>query len=319
MGARPKLGILGLLALLCTVTPSSRPDAGAQPAAPTPPATGAAGAARTARELAEAPATAFQLIDQALADRKIDRDTALLYRAYAAFGNAGLPSQYRGPGGDVSEGATKRVVRQMRAVYRSLSPRVQEAIGPFLVPPYHRGSWADLKQRARAAQRAASPGPPAAGGGAAGRGRPAAPGPAQPVFPCRPDQRCPVSDLWESLVTLNDKVKIWWPKDVAGGRSIANLYANDLHQFVWPTLTGLMGEPLSDANEPNNGGDGRLDIALIPEWGRPMRRQPSPYSRQRWATRWRTSSLIRISSGHGCSTGSSGGRFSVASIPSLPP
>src|SRR5262249_11762818 len=60
---------------------------------------------------------------------------------------------------------------------------------------------------------------------------------------------------------------------------------------------------------PRGGGEGEGEGAL----------HPSPYSRHRWLTRCRISSLIRISSGHGCSTRSSGGRFSVASIPSFPP
>ena len=53
--------------------------------------------------------------------------------------------------------------------------------------------------------------------------------------------------------------------------------------------------------------------------GQRGRRHPRPYSRHRIATRWRTSSDMRISSGHDWSTPSSGARFSVASMPSFPP
>ena len=37
-----------------------------------------------------------ELIDRALASGAIDTETALIYKVYAAFGDARLPSQYRG-------------------------------------------------------------------------------------------------------------------------------------------------------------------------------------------------------------------------------
>ena len=42
------------------------------------------------------PATSYQLIDQALAAKHIDDETAHKYRVFAAFGDSRLPAAYRG-------------------------------------------------------------------------------------------------------------------------------------------------------------------------------------------------------------------------------
>jgi hypothetical protein len=71
--------------------------------------------------------------------------------------------------------------------------------------------------------------------------------------------------FWDSVVTDNGKVRIWYsnftPEDAAKAEDLAD----EVNLFIWPKLTGLMGrEPLSDSSLANNGGDGLLDVYLVP-------------------------------------------------------
>src|SRR5690606_4388601 len=68
---------------------------------------------------------------------------------------------------------------------------------------------------------------------------------------------------WHTVVTANDKVKVWYryPGDDARATAIAA----ELDRHVWGSLTGLMREPLPDcgATCPEGGGDTRIDIYLV--------------------------------------------------------
>jgi hypothetical protein len=68
---------------------------------------------------------------------------------------------------------------------------------------------------------------------------------------------------WGTVVTANDKVKVWYR--YPGDEARATAIAAELDRHVWGTLTGLMREPLPDcgAGCPTGGGDPRIDIYLV--------------------------------------------------------
>jgi len=78
------------------------------------------------------PPTTVELIDRA--EEEINPGTALLFKAYAVFGDKRLPGAYRSER-PVSEGT--KIMRDIRRNFRSLSPRARQALVPYLVNPLH--------------------------------------------------------------------------------------------------------------------------------------------------------------------------------------
>ena len=183
--------------------------------------------------LSPAPSS-FGLIDEALAGGTIGEETALTYKVYAVFGDDALPPEYRG---DDSGGPPDSfILSDVQLQFDTLSPEAQATLGPFLIPPAYKGSWASPQSPPGSAMIQAH-----------------APGPV-----------CSELDpnwLWHDAATAN--VRVWWqtqryPEDEAKAQAIAGA----MDATIWPALTNLMGEPLSDAGEFCNGGDGRLDMYL---------------------------------------------------------
>ena len=170
-----------------------------------------------------------ELIDRALASGAIDAETALIYKVYATFGDPRLPFQYRGDDRLVED---TRVLVQLVVEFDSLSPPTQALLAPFLLPPSAPGSWLELRE------------------GAMGSGAVTA-----------------AAVEWHSISTLNGKVKVWYEQrytDTGMDDVKATGLVHALDSLIWDKLTGLMGrEPLSDIGQPNNGGDGKLDIYLV--------------------------------------------------------
>ena len=186
------------------------------------------------------PPTSFQLIERALERGEIDEETALTYKVFAAFGDERLPEQYTG---DDSEILETNVGVEVMAQWDDLSAETQETIGPFMVQPIYEGSWWHL-ERTRAAPQNTVDGH---------------------VPPCVPRQECTINeDEWDYVG--GQDVKVWYPSHLSDQlRTRAEFVRDTIGGEVWPPLTGYMDrEPLSDADQENNGGDPRLDIALLP-------------------------------------------------------
>jgi hypothetical protein len=182
--------------------------------------------------------TSEYLIDEALANGEIDEETALTYKVFAAFGDTRLPTQYAG---DDSQVLDSHVMDKIVATWDTLSPQTQAVLDPFFVPPYYEGSWHDLATSASASLSSAS------------FTTAAAP-------PCSFREHCTESDDWTFLSGIN--AKIWYLKNNPSDENKAWEVFNEF-DTVWSKLTGLMGRmPINDTNDFNNGGDGRLDIAL---------------------------------------------------------
>ena len=80
------------------------------------------------------PVSSFALIDQ---DGSLDEGTAILYKAYAAFGDPRLPAEYAS---DVSS-VYQEVPREIWERPEGLSAQVEEALDKYLLPPDDPGSW----------------------------------------------------------------------------------------------------------------------------------------------------------------------------------
>ena len=205
---------------------------------------------RVAREhrRKEYPPSTVELIAKAEEEGSIDRDTSLLYKAYAVFGDRRLPDRYRS---DQPFSEATSVFADLRWGYNSLSPRVQKALIPFLVNPLHPES---IFNRA---------------GSVSGFSFPSL------ISNAHADTRIPVithagtlarwkSDgRWESLVTANRKTKIWYKR--GSGDWLVALESKKFFDSGWirEKLVGLMGvAPPMDASLA--GDDGLFDIWFYP-------------------------------------------------------
>ena len=115
-------------------------------------------------------------------------------------------------------------------VYRwsSLSAPTQQLLDPFLTPPIYPGSWF-------------------------------ASGSASKTLAPRGAQ-----DEWTKIPTARSWV--WYRAVDAGAEAAANNVAAEIEN-VWDKETNLMQhDPITDADKTNNGGDGKLDIYLLPSF-----------------------------------------------------
>lgn len=196
-----------------------------------------------------------QLIDAALARGEIDAETALAYKVFWTFGDARLPAAFRGDDHLVAESG---IVAEVQARYATLSAATQALLDPFLIPPAYVGSWAE--PAAASAGRAPAERAPAerAPGERASAGR-------APDGPQRNPPVCgdALAAGWTHLDGAH--VRVWWKTDGSVRADVAQSVVDAMEGTIWSKLTGLMGRrPLSDAGVLCSGGDGRLDIYLVP-------------------------------------------------------
>ncbi len=85
--------------------------------------------------------TTDQLIDAAVARGEISPEQGLTYKVFATFGDPRLPSKYKGVPDPVSEAPLDDVTAQ----WDQLSAGAKATLGPFLIPPFHQGSYWEQK------------------------------------------------------------------------------------------------------------------------------------------------------------------------------
>ncbi len=192
------------------------------------------------------PPTTVELIDKDAEAGAIDGDTALLYKVYGTFAAKQLPKRYRTQQ-PYSEGTA--VLREVRRRYNTLSPRVQQALLPFVVNPLHPQSifnqsaggfsLLDLIPTADAAVQI----PVVTNSGKLSRWK--------------------TEGGWVSLVTRNKKIKIWYKRG-SGDKRIAEESKKYFDQDkIREREVGLMGvAPPNDRNLA--GDDGLFDIWFYP-------------------------------------------------------
>ncbi len=195
--------------------------------------------------------TTNELIDVAVAQRKISAEKGLIYKVFAAFGDPRLPKKYKGAPDPLAEGPLDRVIAQ----WKDLSRSTKKTLGPFLIPPFHEGSYWEKSLRGRRPSSSAS------------RRRATA----DPNSPwCFGDPDVALED-WSYVEASSGpaagKVRIWYQKRYAAtDAALAGDLMGALESKIWPALTTLMGhEPLPDEGStgPCAGGSDAVDIALV--------------------------------------------------------
>src|SRR5689334_15056127 len=88
-------------------------------------------------------ASSDELIDAALKRGELDAETALIYHVFSACFDPRLPTKYHG---DDSKPSEREVVGEVIERFSQLSPQAKATLEPFTIPPYHTGSWWDLRQ-----------------------------------------------------------------------------------------------------------------------------------------------------------------------------
>jgi hypothetical protein len=183
--------------------------------------------------------TSDDLIGAALAAGTIDAEAALTYRVFALFADERLPAQFRAaePGHGLEQ-----AVSQLPRLLPGLSPAAQAALDPFTLPPYHAGSWWDLRnsdsQGARLAERRCG----------------------------QTDGTSDTSALesWHYVDGANSPVRIWWQADKPADGDVAAAMVAEV-DTIWLSLKALMGRtpPLDGGSiRPCRGGDDRIDVSL---------------------------------------------------------
>lgn len=183
------------------------------------------------------PPTSLGKIDEELAAGLITETDALRYKVFAVFGDARLPSRFRGA--VFNEGTA--VIDQLAEQYGDLPAEVRDELTPFVLPPDAPGSW-------YAASAAAGSTSSATG-----------------------DEH-PTGGFYALNVTDgagNDVAVVKWPA-THSLESSAETVRNALQgpDGVYAKLVALMGRPpRSDAalDPEYNGGDGRYDVYLLPQ------------------------------------------------------
>lgn len=200
----------------------------------------------------DADATSETLIAGAMAAGSISAEEALIYRVYAFFGDARLPVAYQGapsPQGSVS-------MRTVSAQLPTLSAAAQEILRPFLTPPIYRDSWFG-RQLGLAGTVAPA---------AAGRERALALG---STINCAPEAYLPYG-LMVRRATAHYNLYAFVESDADARRDTDALldYAASIIEKIDASLGQVTKRsPKSDIKEDCNGGDGAVDIYLIPRLG----------------------------------------------------
>jgi hypothetical protein len=189
-------------------------------------------AAKQTVEVTGSPVGSSQLIDSAVAAKKLTPQQGLYYRALAAFGDARLPARYEGDGSKVDHG----VVRELLEQWPALSPAQQGVLNPYFTPPPARG--------AHVAMAAAATNAPT----------------------CDPQMEETVKTRnWRSMAMPNGHVRVWWPlsMDEQIGPRMRSFVA-EIENRMWPRLVGLLGrEPMLDGKlRCYHGLDDKLDIYM---------------------------------------------------------
>ncbi|MHB1134467.1 MAG: hypothetical protein ACYC4L_19010 [Chloroflexota bacterium] len=215
---------------------ASAPTASATAPRSLPPTAASTVTATPAQAQSERPPSSAGLLDQAVEKGTLDREAALVYKVFAAFGDERLPSAYRG---DDSLRGSADALEEAAQSFDRLSPKAQEQLAPFLLPPSAPGSWLQLGQ-----------GMASAGSGATTHQ--VSWGAAAPAVE------------WGTVITANDRVKVWYQKRYPGDDLKAQGVARAIDATIWNKLANLMGRtPLPDGGFANNGGDSRVDIYLV--------------------------------------------------------
>lgn len=186
----------------------------------------------------------YALIDSALARNTIDDETAHKYRVFAAFGDSRLPAAYRGDDSELN--TIPPAVTRVAGLLPTLSAQARAELEPFFKRPADAGSWLELPS--------VEP------------GIDDAPELSGPNVSARDDVDAAETRRalqWHVARAVNGRVKVWAQLRYAGDSLKAEQLARAMTNPIWPKLTRLFWDPVSDANLPNNGGGPEFDVYLV--------------------------------------------------------
>lgn len=211
------------------------------------------------RPLPSSGATSVQLIDAALANGSISNEQALIYKMFAEFGDLRLPAEFRGA---PSPNLDSRIVEEVARVLPTLSAQTQALLQPFFILPVYEGSWAAL--------RASEPASATTGVQARGMRVMAA-------AEAAADDNCVYgrTSSFDTLVTAHTNIhyRAATPGtdpstqvDHVRGLRTAQIVARYIEEILTAESTLFGRTPPSDAGIDSgcNGGDGALDITIVP-------------------------------------------------------
>ena len=193
--------------------------------------------------------TTFDKIDAAVAGGAITPEQGLTYKVFAGFGDPRLPAQFVG---NAPDPLAQAPLNDVAARWAQLSAGTQATLGPFLIPPFHQGSyWDQQVNRSSLTPRQAT---------------------ARDADPSRPwcdpttNNQILIQD-WSFVEADSGKVRIWYqnrfPTDAAG----ANTLMTAMETTLWPSVanTLMAREPLPDggSTESCSGGSDAVDISLV--------------------------------------------------------
>lgn len=121
------------------------------------------------------------------------------------------------------------LMTKLASIFDTLSPAAQAILQPFLLTPAEPGSWLELSEGGKLQTQQIE---------------------------------------WGTVVTANDKIKVWYQERYAGDNggddARAQKIADELDRIIWPRLTNLLRTPRPDCGAAcaEGGGDERLDIYL---------------------------------------------------------
>lgn len=212
------------------------------------------------RPLPSSGATSVQLIDAALANGSISNEQALIYKMFAEFGDLRLPAEFRGA---PSPNLDSRIVEEVARVLPTLSAQTQALLQPFFILPVYEGSWAALRASESAS---ATTGVQARGMRVMAAAEIAA-----------ADDNCVYgrTSSFDTLVTAHTNIhyRAATPGtdpatqvDHVRGLRTAQIVARYIEDILTAESTLFGRTPPSDAGIDSgcNGGDGALDITIVP-------------------------------------------------------
>ena len=184
--------------------------------------------------------SSLALIEKALQAGQINYATSLLYRAYAQFDDARLPTAYRG--NLIEEDSS--LFREYTDAAATLPAAIKAQLAPFMVRPDDPASAWSVYAAAHPASSGSTNDSPQASSGTQS-------------FACIPNSN------WAAVTSTAPgvKAKVWATCD---GTYEANLltilgFINDL----WGPETAFMGQPVLDQGGPSGGGGPEIDIYLL--------------------------------------------------------
>lgn len=195
--------------------------------------------------------TSLVMIDKAYGEKKLDEETALIYKVYSVFGDTRLPKDYS------SEKLTYEgtwVMNELTRKWDSLSDKTKALLEPFRKRPDEEGSWLDLESTVAGTSASTSW-----------------------VIPDALAERA--NAYTEFLISADGKVKIWFPSvsltmrniyvpgftvvDAAVGKKMAEKIKGFLDRDkIIANFEGLLERQLM--SDGTRGGDGKLDIYVAP-------------------------------------------------------